>query len=86
VVEVERRPLIWTDDDAIPVLGAHRRRLEEAGVPVLLLSPDPTRVSARTTFERIDAFLADAVGGRARLIRCGVRKVSAPGGDASSPR
>jgi len=58
VVEVERRPLIWTDDDAIPVLGAQRRRLEEAGVPVLLLAPDPYEGLTPEHLERIDAFLA----------------------------
>ncbi|HEX2808864.1 MAG TPA: hypothetical protein VHN80_22090 [Kineosporiaceae bacterium] len=62
VVEVERRPLIWTDDDAIPVLGAHRRRLEEAGVPILLLSPDPYQGLGPRDLERIDAFLTSAVG------------------------
>ena len=58
VVEVERRPLIWTDDDAIPVMGTQRRRLEEAGVPVLLLAPDPYEGLTPEHLERIDAFLA----------------------------
>jgi hypothetical protein len=62
VVEIERRPLIWTDDDAIPIAGTQRRRLEEAGVPVLLLSPDPYEGLTPTHLERIDAFLAATVG------------------------
>ena len=39
VVERERRPLIWTDDDAIPGDGPLLDRLQAAGVPVLLLDP-----------------------------------------------
>ena len=39
VVERERRPLIWTDDDAVPLGGPERDRLESAGVPVLLVRP-----------------------------------------------
>ena len=62
VVEVERRPLIWTDDDAIPVMGPERDRLEQAGVPVLLLAPDPHTGLGPADVERIDAFLASTVG------------------------
>jgi hypothetical protein len=62
VVEREQRPLIWTDDDAIPVMGAYRRRLEESGVPVLLLAPDPYEGLGPHDLERIDAFLAMANG------------------------
>lgn len=58
VVEVERRPLIWTDDDAIPMLGATRLRLEESGVPVLLIAPDPYVGLTPADLDRIDAFLA----------------------------
>jgi hypothetical protein len=61
VVEIERRPLIWTDDDAIPVLGTQRRRLEEAGVPILLLAPDPYEGLNQAHLDRIDAFLAAVV-------------------------
>jgi hypothetical protein len=60
VVEVERRPLIWTDDDAIPVSGALRRRIDDAGVPVLLLAPDPTEGLGPADLELIEAFLATA--------------------------
>jgi hypothetical protein len=58
VVEIEQRPLIWTDDDAIPIMGTQRRRLEEAGVPVLLIAPDPYEGLGPVHLERIDAFLA----------------------------
>jgi hypothetical protein len=58
VVEVERRPLIWTDDDAIPLGGPQRERLEDAGVPVLLISPDPYEGLGPQHVEAIDAFLA----------------------------
>jgi hypothetical protein len=43
VVETERRPLIWTDDDAIEANSAHLPRLRAGGQPVLLISPDPRR-------------------------------------------
>jgi HAD domain in Swiss Army Knife RNA repair proteins len=61
VVEVERRPLIWTDDDAIPMLGSLRRRLEESGMPVLLIAPDSYEGLGPAHLERIDAFLAAVV-------------------------
>lgn len=67
VVEVERRPLIWTDDDAIPVGGEDRRRLEEAGVPVLLLAPDPFEGLTPGHLDAIDAFLDSAVEQAAAL-------------------
>ncbi|MDQ1288640.1 MAG: hypothetical protein QG622_2206 [Actinomycetota bacterium] len=60
VVEVERRPLIWTDDDAIPMAGEDRRRLEDAGVPMLLLAPDPFEGLTPAHLEAIEAFLATA--------------------------
>ena len=62
VVEVERRPLIWTDDDAIPISGTQRRRLEEAEVPVLLLAPDPYAGLGPDDLEQIDDFLAFCKG------------------------
>ena len=43
VVETERRPLVWTDDDVVPQHGALRERLEAAGVPVLLIAPTSNR-------------------------------------------
>lgn len=39
VVEHERRPLIWTDDDAIPAHGREHDRIVAAGVPCLLVRP-----------------------------------------------
>lgn len=67
VVEVERRPLIWTDDDAIPPAGEVRRRLEEAGVPVLLLAPDPFEGLTPRHLDVIDAFLESAMDQAAAL-------------------
>jgi hypothetical protein len=58
VVEIERRPLIWTDDDAIPITGTQRRRLDESGVPILLLAPDPYEGLTPVHLKRIDQFLA----------------------------
>jgi hypothetical protein len=63
VVEVERRPLIWTDDDAIPLAGPDRSRLEDAGVPVLLIAPDPYQGLGPSDLERIDSFLGRADDG-----------------------
>jgi hypothetical protein len=65
VVEMERRPLIWTDDDAIPMSGPDLERLENAGVPVLLLSPDSFEGLGPEDLTRIDAFLAKTVSGEA---------------------
>ena len=39
VVEQERRPLIWTDDDAIPMHGSVHDRIMSADVPCLLVRP-----------------------------------------------
>lgn len=39
-MEREQRPLIWTDDDTIPVAGAELRRLKEGLQRVLLIQPD----------------------------------------------
>ncbi len=56
-VEVERRPLIWTDDDAIPEHGPMLDRLRRAGVPVLLLSPRTGIGLQPEDLDDIDAFL-----------------------------
>ncbi len=58
VVEVERRPLIWTDDDAIPAPGASRDRIMAAGVPGLLLEPHTRHGLQPDDLTRIDDFLA----------------------------
>jgi hypothetical protein len=61
VVEEEQRPLIWTDDDAIPIGGADRERLESSGVPVLLLAPDSYVGLRPEDLRRIDVFLTSAM-------------------------
>ncbi|WP_436492730.1 hypothetical protein [Actinokineospora sp. HUAS TT18] len=42
IVEVERRPLIWTDDDAIPTHGPLIERLS-IQLPTLFIRPDARR-------------------------------------------
>lgn len=60
VVEVERRPLIWTDDDAIPLVGEpERARIDAAGVPVLLRAPHPHEGLQPADLDAIDDFLAE---------------------------
>lgn len=57
VVELEGRPLIWTDDDAIPASGKDLRRLTEAPVPALLIEPPSTKGLGREDLGRVDAWL-----------------------------
>jgi hypothetical protein len=57
VVEDERRPLIWTDDDAIPISGEQRDRLDRSTAPTLLIAPDPHRGLQPTDLDAIKAFL-----------------------------
>lgn len=57
VVEQEHRPLIWTDDDAIPQLGPFRSRLDQAPHGSLLIAPKPNRGLRPEHVEQIDAFL-----------------------------
>jgi hypothetical protein len=59
VVEVERRPLVWTDDQVVPLGGALRERLEGAGVPVLLLRPRESRGLRPEDAELIRAFVLE---------------------------
>lgn len=59
VVEVEQRPLIWTDDDAIPALGEYRDRIMAAGVPVLLLEPHTRHGLQPEDLNQIDDFLSE---------------------------
>lgn len=59
VVEVERRPLIWTDDDAIPDHGELLERLMDSGTPVLLLSPGSRQGLQPDDVAAIDDFLAE---------------------------
>ncbi|MFZ0161306.1 MAG: hypothetical protein WAL50_19925 [Kineosporiaceae bacterium] len=59
VVELERRPLIWTDDDAIPGTGPLLDRLQAAGVPVLLLAPGSRIGLQPEDLDVIDDFLTE---------------------------
>jgi hypothetical protein len=59
VVEIERRPLIWTDDDAIPGHGPLRERLQAAGVPILLMSPGSGHGLQPDDLAAIDDFVSD---------------------------
>lgn len=58
VVEVERRPLIWTDDEVVPSSGDLYTRLHASGVPLLLLSPKPNRGLRSADIDAITVFLA----------------------------
>jgi hypothetical protein len=49
------RPLIWTDDDAIPVDGPDRAALDGAGA--LLIAPKPGRGLRPDDLDRINAYL-----------------------------
>lgn len=62
VVEVERRPLVWTDDDAIPGGGEARDRLELAGVPVMFIVPDPRTGLQPEDLDAIEEFIATCGG------------------------
>jgi hypothetical protein len=57
VVENEGRPLIWTDDDAVPAHGPERERLEAAGVPLLLMRPHSRHGLQPADLEAIEEFL-----------------------------
>ena len=59
VVEQERRPLVWTDDDVVPGFGPLRDRLEAAGVPLLLIAPAFARGLRPDDIETIRAFLVE---------------------------
>lgn len=59
VVETERRPLIWTDDDAIPIGGPLLRRLHGSEQPLLLIAPDPLRGLQPADLEAVTEFLAN---------------------------
>lgn len=58
VIEIEKRPLIWTDDDAIPAFGPFREVLEGSGIPALLLAPKANRGLQPEHLDQIRAFLA----------------------------
>ncbi|HET9653981.1 MAG TPA: hypothetical protein VFP72_01420 [Kineosporiaceae bacterium] len=57
VVQTERRPLIWTDDEVIPDDGSTAVRcLQAAGQPVLLIRPRSNRGLQPEHLDRIQAF------------------------------
>lgn len=57
VVEAERRPLIWTDDEVIPAdHDPACQRLHDAGAPVLLIRPRPDRGLQPDHLDQIEAF------------------------------
>lgn len=56
-VEIEQRPLIWTDDDAIPRCGPFRSRLDAATVPMMFLAPDPSRGLQPPDLDAIEDFV-----------------------------
>lgn len=58
VLEHEGRPLIWTDDDAIPGRGPLREALEAAGPPLLLIAPDPRHGLQPEDLDAVAGFLA----------------------------
>lgn len=59
VVEVEQRPLIWTDDDAIPDDGPALARIDAAGLPALLVAPSSRYGLQPEDLDAIDDFLAE---------------------------
>lgn len=59
VVETECRPLIWTDDEAIPAEGSNAyRRLRLAGPRVLLIRPRSSRGLQPEHLDQIHRFLS----------------------------
>ena len=59
ILEREARPLIWTDDDAIPHAPALLNRLAAPGIPVLLVRTDPRVGLQPEDLAAIEQFLAD---------------------------
>jgi hypothetical protein len=59
IVEAERRPLIWTDDDAIPTSGPLIDHLAASGMPTMLMRPDPRRGLQPEDIHAIEEFIAD---------------------------
>lgn len=57
VVEEERRPLVWTDDDVIPSHGPLHDRLVNAGVPCLLVSPSTRAGLQPDHLDAVEKFL-----------------------------
>jgi hypothetical protein len=61
VVEEEKRPLLWTDDDADSFwnLPADVRRRITTAQPTLIVAPSPSTGLCRRHLRQIDAFLTD---------------------------
>ncbi len=59
VVEREERPLVWTDDDAIPESGGALSRLQRGRSPALLIRPDPAEGLQPRDLDAVEAFLSD---------------------------
>jgi hypothetical protein len=57
IVDLENRPLIWTDDDAIPVDGPLRDHLDAAPAGSLLIAPTPQHGLDPQHLDGIDAFI-----------------------------
>lgn len=57
VVHREQRPLVWTDDDAIPRFGPVREQLDTASNRVLLIAPASSRGLRPEHTEQIEQFL-----------------------------
>ncbi|CRK60373.1 hypothetical protein [Alloactinosynnema sp. L-07] len=57
IVEVECRPLVWTDDDAIPASGPLIERLTAIGVPTMFVRPNPRHGLQPEDVRAIEEFL-----------------------------
>ncbi|HVK20584.1 MAG TPA: hypothetical protein VM677_04420 [Actinokineospora sp.] len=57
IVEEECRPLIWTDDDAIPLRGPLIERLTAIGVPTMFVRPDARHGLQPEDMDAIGEFL-----------------------------
>lgn len=54
-VEIERRPFVWIDDEAIP--DGTAAWAESMDVPYLLVEPDPERGLTPTEVDAVEAFI-----------------------------
>lgn len=63
VVEGECRPLIWTDDDAIPEDSRTLRRLTTGRAPALLIRPHPAKGLQPEHLAAIERFVAGCEAG-----------------------
>lgn len=57
VVEVEQRPMVWTDDLAVPTGGPNLARIRSAPAYSLLIRPDPRRGLRREDMAAVAEFL-----------------------------